>query len=185
MTANAMQGDREKCIRAGMDDYISKPIRVKELIQCLSNCQPRSENSLLVPLLEEALPSEGIGNSPPLTPNEALDTEVLQAFRKTMGSNASIFLAQLIDIYLEEAPLQLQVIETAVTQTDATAMQHAAHTLKSSSASLGAITLSKLFEELERLGNSGTTIGAQETMAQIKCEYERVQAALQIERQTI
>jgi CheY-like chemotaxis protein len=185
MTANAMQGDREKCIRAGMDDYISKPIRVKELIQCLSNCQPRSENSLLVPLLEEALPSEGIGNSPPLTPNEALDTEVLQAFRKTMGSNASIFLAQLIDIYLEEAPLQLQVIETAVTQKDATAMQQAAHTLKSSSASLGAITLSKLFEELERLGNSGTTIGAQETMAQIKCEYERVQAALQIERQTI
>jgi CheY-like chemotaxis protein len=182
MTANAMQGDREKCISAGMDDYISKPIRVKELVQSLSNCQPPCENSQLVPLLEEALPSEGIGNSPPLTPNEALDTKVLQAFRKTMGSNASVFLAQLIDIYLEETPLHLQVIETAVTQTDATTMQQAAHTLKSSSGYLGAITLSKLCEQLESLGNSGTTVGAQEIIAKLKSEYERVQAALQIER---
>jgi HPt (histidine-containing phosphotransfer) domain-containing protein len=62
-------------------------------------------------------------------------------------------------------------------------MQQAAHTLNSSSASLGAMTLSKLCEDLERIGNSNSTTGALEIMSQVKSEYERVKAALQIERQ--
>jgi len=166
MTANAMKGDREKCIIAGMNDYISKPIRVKELVQSLSQCQPYFENPEPVPVLISAL-----------------DTEVLQAFRNTMGANASVLLAQLIDIYLEESPNLLKVMGGAVTQTDAAAMQQAAHTLKSSSAALGAITLSRLCQDLEIIGNSGTTAGAGEIMQQVESEYERVKAALQIECQ--
>jgi HPt (histidine-containing phosphotransfer) domain-containing protein len=161
-----MKGDREKCIIAGMNDYISKPIRVKELVQSLSQCQPYFENPEPVPVLISAL-----------------DTEVLQAFRNTMGANASVLLAQLIDIYLEESPNLLKVMGGAVTQTDAAAMQQAAHTLKSSSAALGAITLSRLCQDLEIIGNSGTTAGAGEIMQQVESEYERVKAALQIECQ--
>ena len=166
MTANAMKGDREKCIIAGMNDYISKPIRVKELVQSLSQSQPYFENPEPVPVLISAL-----------------DTEVLQAFRNTMGANASVLLAQLIDIYLEESPNLLKVMGSAVTQTDAAAMQQAAHTLKSSSAALGAITLSRLCQDLEIIGTSGTTAGAGEIMQQVESEYERVKAALQIECQ--
>jgi CheY-like chemotaxis protein len=167
MTANAMQGDREKCISAGMDDYISKPIRVEELVKSLNQSQPYLHNP-----------------DPNLMITSALDTQVLQDFRNTMGSNASVYLAQLIDIYLEDSPNLLQAMGKAVSQTDVAAMTQAAHTLKSSSASLGAITLSKLCQELERMGNSKTTTGASEIMSQIKSEYERVKVALQMESQT-
>jgi CheY-like chemotaxis protein len=166
MTANAMQGDREKCISAGMNDYISKPIRVQELVQSLTHSQPHLENTNSVAVLEEAI-----------------DVQVLQALGQTMGSNASTFLAQLIDVYLEDSPNLLQLMDTAVTQTDTAAMEQAAHTLKSSSAALGAITLSKLCEELERIGNSKTITSAIEIMPQVKSEYERVKAALLLERQ--
>jgi len=114
---------------------------------------------------------------------DALDAQVLQTFRNTMGPDASTFLAQLIDIYLEETPRLLQAMGAAVTQTDPAAMKQAAHTLKSSSASLGAITFSKLCEDLERIGHSGNTTDAREIMEQIQSEYEKVKVALQIECQ--
>jgi signal transduction histidine kinase/CheY-like chemotaxis protein len=160
MTANAMQGDRENCLNAGMNDYISKPIRVEELSRSLSQSPSRFDNPK--PELEETI-----------------DTSVVQAFRNTLGSDADQFLAQLIELYLEETPSLLQLMDAAVTQSDATTMKQSAHTLKSSSASLGAITLSKLFEQLESLGNSQTTAGAREIMAQVESEYERVKTAWQ------
>jgi HPt (histidine-containing phosphotransfer) domain-containing protein len=100
-----------------------------------------------------------------------------------MGANASVFLAQLIDVYLEESPALLQAMSTGVTQNDAAAMKQAAHTLKSSSASLGAMGFSQLCEQLEVIGSSDTTAGALELFAKVESEYERVKTALQIERQ--
>jgi len=190
MTANAMQGDRDKCLSAGMDDYISKPIRVEELVQSLKQCQPRGEETAPAPLFGGALPSREIVNSPPLplshsepdSSHEAIDTETLQAFREAIGLNADQFLAQLIDVYLEETPLLMQAIHTAVAQNDAVAMQQAAHTLKSSSASLGAISFSKLCEKLESLGHSSTMAEAREVVVQFDSEYERVKIALQLIR---
>jgi len=190
MTANAMQGDRDKCLSAGMDDYISKPIRVEELVQSLKQCQPRGEETAPAPLFGGALPSREIVNSSPLSPSpsepdsshEAIDTDALQAFREAIGLNADQFLAQLIDVYLEETPLLMQAIHTAVAQNDAVAMQQAAHTLKSSSASLGAISFSKLCEKLESLGHSSTMAEAREVVVQFDSEYERVKIALQLIR---
>jgi HPt (histidine-containing phosphotransfer) domain-containing protein len=180
MTANAMQGDREKCLSVGMDDYISKPIRVEELAQSLNLCRSSSENPESLPLVDETPLYGELGESLPLSCDEAIDTEVLQGLHKTLGANASQFLTQLIDVYLEETPSLLKAMDTAVAQTDAGAMQQAAHTLKSSSASLGAMTLSKLCEQLESLGHSQSMTGAREIVVQLESEYERVKTALQI-----
>ncbi|HEY9613156.1 GAF domain-containing hybrid sensor histidine kinase/response regulator, partial [Allocoleopsis sp.] len=178
MTANAMQGDRENCLNAGMDDYISKPIRVEELVQSLNTCQScyqshnpcqlELENSHPVPKLEEASKLKA-----------AVDTEVLQALLSHMGANASVFMGQLIDIYLKETPLLLQTLATSVTQEDVAAIRQAAHTLKSSSASLGAITLSELCQELEAIAGSGAITQAQELFTRLESEFERVKTALQ------
>jgi CheY-like chemotaxis protein len=179
MTANAMQGDREKCLSVGMDNYISKPIRVEELVRALHQCQSSDEDSQPLPSLEETALNLDAQPSVSLDLQDAIDTDVLQTFRQTMGASANQFLAQLIDVYLEETPVILQAIATAIHQDNATAMQHAAHTLKSSSASLGAIILSTLCQQLESMGHSSTTSGALEIMVQLEFEYERVKIGLQ------
>lgn len=163
MTANAMQEDRQACLDAGMDDYVRKPIRVEELVQALKKCQwvERSqENSLSSPL----------------------DPKVLQEFRTAAGENASAFLAELIDCYLEETPKQLQAMKAAASQGDANALRSETHTLKSSSAALGAITFANISKELEAISSTGT-IEVLKKVLQLEAEYERVKVALQIERQ--
>ncbi|MGQ4647817.1 response regulator [Lyngbya aestuarii] len=167
MTANAMEGDRDQCLTAGMNDYISKPIRVEELIRSIEQSKTGVENPSSARVVAEV--------------EEVISASVLQAFRAAMGSDASDLLAQLIELYLEEAPLLLEKMDTAVSKTDAAAMGQAAHTLKSSSASLGAIKLSQLCEQLEIAGRSSTTVGARQIMAQVELEYGRVKTALQAE----
>ncbi len=156
MTANVMQGDRESCIHAGMDDYLSKPIQVEELIQALGKCQP-------------------------LDP--AIDTKALQALRDMVGEDALVVLAEVIDSYLEDAPKLLQEISRATRQGDAVALHRAAHTLKSSSASLGAMTLSKFCKELEAMGRADKVEDATQIASSLEAEYERVKLALQLELQ--
>ncbi len=162
MTANAMQGDREKCIDSGMNDYISKPIRVEDLIRSLIESPSPVENS-----------------EPELVLEETIDTSVLQAFRNTMGPDAGQFLSQLIEIYLEETPLIVQAMQAAQAQSDAATIKQSAHTLKSGSASLGALTLSQLCEQLENLGTSQNTLNCLDIITQVQSEYERVKVALQ------
>ena len=238
MTAYAMQGDREKCLRAGMNDYVSKPIRVGELVRALSQCQPlgaasspkatpevggqtkQIEEKLSISPLsisgqdlqptelsqsasaqakaepsesasaessEEPAPAEEKGIDPikpPIKP-KALDPKVLQDFRNAMGDSADEFLAELIDAYLEDSPNLLQQMREAIAPGNFKAMKDAAHTLKSSSASLGAIALSKLCQQLENVGRSPSisTKDASAMVSQIESEYERVKLALQAELQ--
>ena len=166
MTANAMQGDREECLEAGMDDYISKPIRVENLVEALRKCQPHSDNF----------------NSDSVRSNAAIDATVIQAFRVEAGENAAEFLAQLIDCYLEESPRYLQTIEAAVANGHAQAVGRIAHTLKSSSAALGATKITSICQELEAISSSGATEVMVEKVSQLMVELKRVEAALQIER---
>lgn len=167
MTANAMQGDREECLEAGMDDYISKPIRVENLVEALSKCQPYSGNWDS----DSSFPS-----------NAAIDATVIQAFRVEAGENAAEFLTELIDCYLEESPKYLQTLEAAVAQADAQAVRKIAHTLKSSSAAIGATILANLCQELEALGSTGAMKVMLDKVSLLMVEYKRVETALQIER---
>jgi PAS domain S-box-containing protein len=164
MTANAMVGDRENCLRAGMDDYISKPVRVEDLAQALSQCHLRHQPS-----------------SPAPEPNctTAIDPQALQTLRDALGESATEGMIELIDCYLNETPKLIQVISDAASKNDAAALNYAAHTLKSSSAYLGAIAVVDLCKQLETTSRSGSIEGSETTVKQLKIEYERVQAELQ------
>jgi CheY-like chemotaxis protein len=199
MTANTMQGDREECLKAGMDDYISKPLRVEALIQALSKCQPlnSTDQGVLTQQLKNSKVkdskfTEQIDNSrlSILTKAPAysalstpIEAKVLQSFRDMVGENADLVLAEMIDCYLEDAPKLLSAIATAVTQGDAKQLRQASHTLKSSSATLGAITLSNLCQKIEVMSRIGNTEYGVDKLPQLEAEYERVKAALQIHRQ--
>ncbi len=168
LTANAMQGDKEMCLAAGMNDYISKPIRLQELVRALNQCQSLVRNCVDVEV------------KPPSRLPCVLDRMVFRELRQMLGEPK--FLAEVIDSYLEDAPKLLQAMAAAFTQGKATDLQQAAHTLKSSSALFGATSLSQFCQELEVSGSTGTWIEVAVLMPQVKTEYEKVQTALLQER---
>lgn len=187
MTANAMQGNRELCIHAGMDDYLTKPIQVEELVKALGKCQPNiakeqgsgkgenEENS------SSALPRRVL----PLCAPASLDAQALQIIRDMAGEGAEEVLAQAIEAYLEDAPKLLQAIAGAIALKDAQTLHRSAHTFKSSSAMLGATYLGNLCKELEAIGRAGTIQNCELKLSQLEAEYEKVKAALQIECQEV
>ncbi len=146
MTANAMQGDREVCLEAGMDDYISKPIRIKELVAALQRCQP----------LERRADVEKRANQQSELSAE-LDPTALDTLMKIAGD--ANFFADLIASFLTTSSPLLTELRQASEQKDATRLKRTAHTLKSGSADFGAMILSGLCKELEMLGKAGTLEG--------------------------
>ncbi len=180
MTASAMQGDREECLNAGMNDYISKPIRLQDLIQALSQCQPHQDGE--VGNQELGSWEVRVAASSPVLEDSPLDVTILQSLRKMVGDRAQELLAKLIDNYLEDAPCQLRAIQTAIATQDAAQLAFTAHSLRSSSANLGAKTLSQLCKELELIGRAGTTAGAEGILERVEAMYEIVKMALQRER---
>ena len=95
------------------------------------------------------------------------------------GSEAPLLLEEMITSYLEDTEIRLQAIAEAIERVDAEAIDQAAHSMKSSSANLGASNLARLCEELEQLGRNKTIEGTQDLLTAAKSEYMLVQQELQ------
>ena len=188
MTANAMQGDREMCLAAGMDDYVSKPIRIEELVESLSKSRPLGDG-LGTEGEEAAISSERIeregedasrapaGTSALELDVEVLDSAALDNLLSLMGGEF-IYLEDLIDTFLEDGPLLLQDLDQFVNNQDAEGVRRIAHSLKSNGADFGALAFSNLCKELELQAKSGALDNAANLSAQIGDEYEKVEYAL-------
>lgn len=112
----------------------------------------------------------------------AIDTQRLQYLRNVAGTQANEVLGELIDCYLEDAPRRLQTIRNAVEQGNARTLHNSAHSLKGLSISLGANCLAEICQALEMIGRAGTTLDTSNLVDQLAVEYERVEAALLLER---
>ena len=163
MTAHAMKGDREACLAAGMDGYISKPIRAAKLFETIYEV-----------LGEAAQAAEAVeDDSQQLEPsqmdwNRAL--EVVQGDRD--------LLREIVDAFLTECPLQLDQIRDAIAARDQEVLQRAAHTLKSSMRYFGATQAFDQAYELECMGRDGLFDGANEQFELLKCEVDQIHPEL-------
>ncbi|HSM80816.1 MAG TPA: response regulator, partial [Nodosilinea sp.] len=170
MTANAMQGDRDLCLRAGVDDYISKPIRLEALIRVLAEPIPSSASAapLAISSAVETAPAE------PLAAAGAVDLPALQSFAATVGGSDPGFMADLIGSYLQSADQLVAEMALAHHHRDWATLQRAAHTLKSSSAAVSATGLAALCRELEATMRGGD---APVNPTALAAQIEAIQAA--------
>lgn len=145
MTANALAGAREECLEAGMDDFVTKPLQLDGLVRALVGTDAETAGP----------PAPGIEPAAP-----AFDPSPLDELAEAMGEQGGELVGQLIATFLGEAPALLGSIRAADAAGDAHALRRAAHALKSSSASLGALALSAQCRDLETLATSGKTAAA-------------------------
>jgi signal transduction histidine kinase/CheY-like chemotaxis protein/sensor domain CHASE-containing protein/HPt (histidine-containing phosphotransfer) domain-containing protein len=187
MTAHAMQGDREECLGAGMNDYISKPIRVEALIQSFENYRRLRQSDFASAMetsdLMARVNREKTVFQPEIVSEDvapAIDGGTFQALKDMTGDDVEM-LAEIIDSYLEDAPQRLSAIAEAVDKADASMLRSTSHSLRSLSLTIGAMPLAKLCAELEAMGRAGTTVSASTLVLQVEKEYQRVEAALQLQ----
>ncbi|WP_372726684.1 PAS domain S-box protein [Nostoc sp. TCL26-01] len=182
MTANAMRGDRETCLAAGMDDYISKPLQIEELAKALSKCHASSSDEFTVTKKtpQNITESNQIFGEINNLKFATIDTKILQALRDMLGGDNEAF-AELLNCYLTEAPKLLQDMNVAITTQDTQAIWKTAHKFKSSSGSVGAVFLSQLCKQLEIKGRSNNLQGCAEINSRLRKEYELVKTLLQRE----
>ncbi len=141
LTANAMQGDRERCIAAGMNDYISKPIRMEDLHEAFDRCPVKPK--------AEEVPGDDEAAAP------VVNFTVLDELIAMLGNDVD-FASGLINDFLEDGAELLVNIRSAYEGGNGSELERAAHTLKSSSATFGANDAAQLCKQLESIGKAGT-----------------------------
>ena len=166
MTAHAMKGDREECLAAGMDDYVSKPIRRDELRRAI-------EQAVARPAAVGAAPSAK-RHVEPVT-SATWDRGV--ALDAAAGDEE--LLQEVLEAVVEECPVCLQQVEQAINQADADLLRRSAHTVKSNLRMIGAAEAAELALQLEMIGKGGDCNGADDLLLQLQRLTDAVLAELQ------
>lgn len=160
MTAHAMKGDREKCMAAGMDDYISKPVKPKGLLEMVQRWAG----------MKVIRPSVGVHRYP-------FDSELAVDLRrlKDLSGGDKDFEHEIIDLFLKDTLRHLTRLETAINEGDSSDVEMAAHSIKGAAANMGAEKFRKFAHALELKGKAGTLQGAAEDFAHLKSAFEEVE----------
>jgi CheY-like chemotaxis protein/HPt (histidine-containing phosphotransfer) domain-containing protein len=172
MTANALKGDRERCLAAGMDDYISKPVRTEELAALLQ----RWVGGVTVRSHEAVQPAAAEPDT--LT----LDQEKLNELDELSGDDEASLVVQMIDLFLADAHPRLAQIREAVEREDAGQLDRVAHALKGSASHFGVQQMVELCAQLEAAGRERQWSGVPDLLSRLLEEFPRVERALQGER---
>jgi signal transduction histidine kinase/DNA-binding response OmpR family regulator len=184
LTANAVEGDRERCIAAGMDDYLSKPFTREQLASTLRRWLSRPDLRY-APVLDPAPAPVSAhpvsiedGSSDPVNPR------ALDAIRHLPGPNGAALVDKVIRAFFADAPARIDQMRQAASAGDAEALRKAAHAMKSSSANVGAEGLAALCKQIETIGRGGSADGALSPIAAAEAELARVVRALEVRMTT-
>jgi len=163
MTAHAMKGDREECLKAGMNDYVSKPINPRELAEAIERQLAQTDS--------DRLPSKASHSS---QDSQVFDKQTALA---RVGGDEEI-LNEIITVFLDEAFNQIELLNQAAANKDADTMRRKAHALKSASGSIGAVMMQQVAYQIESAGQVNDVERAVSLLPSIREEFEKFKAAL-------
>jgi PAS domain S-box-containing protein len=189
MTASAMAGDREKCLRSGMDDYVSKPFSRDQLLRVLNKWLQPKKSTLPTSTVEPKSPAETItpisGASDRPKSASPIDPAAMETIQALENNDSPGLVTRLVEVYLKSSPELVDSMRHAVASADAETIERSAHSLKSSSATLGALELAEFCNRLEQIGRDAATDQAAEVFACLEAEFDRVRRALSDQWQEI
>ena len=161
MTANAMRGDKEKCLEAGMDGYVAKPTQIEELLMAIERIVPSgSEEAEICTARQEA--------------SDLIDRTAILA---RLDGNTEL-LAEMAELFLQECPKLLQQVREAVAQSDAKALGLAAHSLKGAVSNFTSQGAFETAQRLEMMGRTGDLSQIEEVQAVLERDVASLDAAL-------
>jgi CheY-like chemotaxis protein len=172
MTADAMEGDRQKCLDAGMDDYVSKPVSFESLDAVLQRWVSSAHASR-----RPSPPS----SKWPVEEERSLDPTIVSSLRQLQSRREKEWMPRLISMFLEDAASSLERLRQALKLEELETITERAHALAGTAASFGASRMGRLSGHLKTLGSQGQFESARETMAEIEAEFDRVSEALRAE----
>ena len=174
MTGNALVGDREKCLTAGMDDYISKPIRIAEMQSAIERWGIRKQRQAdtAFSLRKDVTP-----------PGDLLDSNVIAELREMPPTGGVSMLRELIDLFLDSAPKRIRQIRDSVNKPNDLAFH--SHALRSMSLNMGTRKIAELTRDLEEMGRSGKTDVPTHLIAELENTFVLTRAQLESIRDSV
>ena len=165
VTANVLEGEYEKCLAAGMDDYLAKPVKIEMLHQMLDRWVDASgEQSETTAETSEFFPSE---DEP-----EVIDLSVLATFREIQQPGTPDMINKLVKLFVDDTTKRIEVLRKVATEENIAAIKKQAHSIKGSSSFIGAVRITNLSAELEEKASNITQMRV--LIAELEAEFKKV-----------